>query len=650
MIALFLSLALLCLGAGIVVGARFPRAWFGSVLVGCIAGLCAALLLLSSPDDWEWRGSAFTVCGEPLHLRLDGISAFFLALACVVGAAGAAYSREYWSDRSNPASAPRGRLWWAAFVLNLVLLLVLSNGLHFLIAWEIFTLSAYFLITLDRRRAGVRAAGWLYLGASHAGTVCLFAFFGLLAARTGSWDLGPMLRESPGLGGLFWLAIAGFGLKAGMFPLHIWLPSAHANAPSHVSAILSGVALKMGVYGLVRFSDWLPVPAAAGWTLLCLGTTGAVLGIAFSLAQNDLKRLLAYSSVENVGIILVGLGGALVARGQGNAPWGLLALAGALFHVWNHGLFKSLLFLGSGSVLHATGTREMSRMGGLWRTMPWTAGLFAFGAVAVSGLPPLNGFVGEWLVYVGYFDVAMGGQAKAWAMIPVVIVLAIAGALALASFTKACSMVFLGAPRTKAAVHAHECGHQMREPMCVLAVLCLFVGLFPGLVWPLVARAAATWQPDWKAAAPPAPLAALGCVHQVLAIAIVLACYLLWRRVRANGIVRGPTWDCGYAAPRARMQYTSGSFGALVSEWFSWILLPVRKRHQVRGLFPRDALRLERVPETVLERVVEPVARAVMRISTAVRRLQHGRLSAYILYLLAGVIALGVLVATATHP
>ena len=296
------------------------------------------------------------------------------------------------------------------------LVLLCSNGLHFLIAWELFTLSAYFLITLDRQPRDVRAAGWLYLVVSHVAVLALFAFFALLAVRTGSWELGPM-RGRTELAPLFWLMFIGFGIKAGLFPLHIWLPSAHANAPSHVSAIMSGVVIKMGIYGLVRFSGWLPVPIAAGWVVAALGVASAVFGVAFALGQHDLKRLLAYHSVENIGIILIGLGFALIAVQHGHATWGALALAGGLLHVWNHGLFKALLFLGAGSVIHATHTREMSRLGGLWRRMPWTASLFALGAVAICGLPPLNGFVSEWLVYLGLFDATISRGPSAWAAI-----------------------------------------------------------------------------------------------------------------------------------------------------------------------------------------------------------------------------------------
>lgn len=637
-----LLLAFVALVTAILVGVRSSRWWLGLTVTGAVAGLGAALTVLLGATDWEWQ-SEFSLGGELIHLRLDGVSALFLALLSVVGGTGAVYAQEYWSEQHYPASAPRGRVWWSALVLCMGLVLVSSNGLHFLIGWELFTVCAYFLITLDRRRREVRAAGWLYLAASHAGTVCLFAFFSTLAARTGSWELGPM-REQAGLAPLFWLALTGFGVKAGVFPLHVWLPSAHASAPSHVSAILSGVAIKMGIYGIVRFSGWLPVPAAAGWVVIGLGATSALLGIAFALAQNDFKRLLAYCSVENVGVILTGVGAALLAEANGDAAWGRLALAGALLHVWNHGAFKALLFFSAGSVLHATGTREMSRLGGLWRTMPWTAGLFALGAIAVSGLPPLNGFVSEWLVYLGLFDAVTGRGPAAWAAMPAAIMLAMTGAMAMASFAKAGAMIFLGAPRTKPAAHAHECGLGMRGPMLVLAGLCVLIGLSPVLFWPVVTRAVGSWRPAWAAAEAPAPLAMLGSVHVVLAVLMVAAAVWLWRKAHANSVRRGLTWDCGYATPTARMQYTSASFAGIAAGWFRWLLQPERTLRRPRGLFPDEAIRLERVPETVLEKLLGPVSVAVMQVSAAARRLQHGRLQSYVVYVVAGLMALGVLV------
>ncbi len=637
-----LLLASVALAMAVILGFRRSRIWLALTATGAMAGLGAAMMVLLGGTDWEWR-SRFLLGGEPMHLRLDAVSALFLVLLSIVGGAGAVYAREYWPDRHYPSSAPYGRVWWSALLLSMGLVLTESNGLHFLIAWEMFALCGYFLITLDRQRREVRAAGWLYLVASHVGTMCLFAFFATLAAHNGSWDLGPM-REHTGLAPLFWLALLGFGMKAGFFPLHTWLPSAHANAPSHVSAIMSGVAIKMGLYGIVRFSGWLPVPPAAGWVVIGIGATSALLGIAFALAQNDFKRLLAYCSVENMGIILIGVGGALLAVTHGDAPWGRLALAGALLHIWNHGAFKSLLFFGAGSVLHATGTREMSRLGGLWRAMPWTAGLFALGAVAVSGLPPLNGFVSEWMVYLGLFEAVTTRGPSACAAMPAAIMLAMAGAVAMAGFAKAGAMIFLGAPRTQAAKQAHECGNWMRGPMLGMAGVCVVIGLAPMLFWVAMARAVGAWHPAWASREAPAPLSLLGALHAALAILVLAAAGALWHKVRVNGLRRGLTWDCGFMAPTARMQYTSGSFSGIAAGWFGWILRPERKLRRPRGYFPSGAIRLERMPETVLERIIAPVGVVIMRLSDGVRRLQHGRLQFYIAYVLAGLLAMGVLV------
>lgn len=642
-LGLLLILAFTVLVASILIGFRMPRLWLALTVTGTAMALAAALWVLLGGESGEWQ-NGFLLGGEPLHFRLDGVSALFLVLVSVVGCAGAIYSREYWSDQHNPDSAPWGRVWWSAFLVSMGLVLTVSNGLHFLIAWEMFAICGYFLITLERKRDGVRAAGWLYLAASHAGTMCLFAFFSILASYTGSWDLDPATLQHTELAPLFWLALLGFGMKAGFFPLHIWLPSAHANAPSHVSAIMSGVAIKMGVYGIVRFSGWIPVPQEAGWVVISLGAVSALLGIAFAFAQNDFKRMLAYCSVENIGVIMIGLGGAMLAVTHGDADWGRLALAGALLHVWNHGAFKSLLFFGAGSVLHSTGTREMSRLGGLWSKMPWTAGLFLIGSVAVAGLPPLNGFVSEWLVYLGLFDAVTSTGPSAWAAIPAAIMLAMAGALAMASFTKACSMIFLGAPRTQTASSAHECGNWMCGPMLALAGVCIMIGLAPILFWRAISCAVGAWHPTWASAEISAPLCALGSAHILLAVLILTAAGYLWQKAHANSFRRSPTWDCGYAEPTARMQYTSGSFSGIPTGWFAWVLQPERKTRKPHGQFPTDALRLERVPETILELILTPVGEVVMQASIAARRFQHGRLQFYILYVVAGLAALGFLV------
>ncbi len=638
-----LAFGALALSASAVLAApRWSRAWLGFTLAGTSAALLAALLVLLGAADWELR-ARILLGGEPVHLRLDPVSAMFLVLICVIGAVGACYAREYWSDAHHLASASRGRAWWSAMLLCMGLVVTASNGLHFLIAWEAFAVCGYFLIVLERRRREVRAAGWLYLAASHAGTLLLFAFFALLAAQTGSWDLGPM-HESPSLQPLFWLMLVGFGLKAGFFPLHVWLPSAHANAPSHVSALMSGVAIKMGLYGIIRFSGWLPMPPAAGWVLIAVGAMSALIGIVFAFVQTDVKRLLAYCSVENVGIILLGVGGSLLAVAHDEPAWGRLALAGALLHVWNHGTFKSLLFFGAGSVLHATGTREMSRLGGLWRSMPWTAGMFAVGAIAVSGLPPLNGFVSEWLTYLWLFDVSASAGPVAWGAGLAAIALATAGAVTVASFVKAGGMIFLGAPRTQPAARARESGPWMRAPMLALAATCVAIGLGPVLVWPAATRAVSAWHPGWGQAPAPEALVTLGRMHLILVMLVVLSVVTLFRRTRDNGLRRTVTWDCAFAAPTARMQYSAASFASIVAGWFAWILWPQAVVRRPRGVMPSGALRVAHIPETVLERLVRPAGVVVTQLSDAARRFQHGGLQLYVLYVLAGVVALGAFV------
>ena len=620
---------------------RAPRVWLVAAVGGALASGVAAIMVLAGGVTWEVL-TPLLVAGNQVHLKMDALSAFFLLLLGMISGAGSVYSSEYWSDRRHPRSASAGRFWWSLMTLSMQLVLLATDGLHFLFAWEAFTVSGYFLITCERRLREVRAAGWLYLAASHAGTVCLIAFFAALAAGTGSWALGPM-RHLPDLAPLYWLALLGFGIKAGLFPLHVWLPSAHANAPSHVSAMLSGMAIKMGIYGLVRFGGWMAVPDAAGWTVAGLGVVSAVLGVAFALAQHDLKRLLAYHSVENIGIILIGLGFAMIATDHGHAQWGRLALAGGLLHVWNHGLFKSLLFLSGGAVVHATGTRVMSRLGGLWRLMPWTSGLFILGAAAIAGLPPLNGFVSEWLVFLSLFDAISVADPATWLAVCAAVLLGVTGALALACFVKVCGIVLLGAPRSADAQQASECGWRMRAPMLVLGAACLAIGLAPTWFWGAVSRATTAWNPGWPAMAPPASLAALGTLHLALAFGAAGAAFAIRALIGWRGVTRAPTWDCGYAHPTARMQYTAGSFAGIITRWFAWILRPERHAHPPSGLFPADASLETHTPETVLVRVVEPAGQMVMRMNGAVRRLQHGRVQAYMLYLLIGLVAIALL-------
>jgi len=657
-VGVLLSLTLALLGLGAVLSHAYPRAWLAATLAACASTLGAALLVLIRGTTWEWTSLQLSTGGHALHFQMDGLAAWFTALLAVIGAAGATYSADYWSDQARPRSAARSRLAWTGILLCMGAVFTVANGLHFLIAWELFAVANWVLLTLDNRHPSVRSAGWLYLAASHTGTLALFAFFTLLHLHTGSWDLGPM-QASAELAPLFWLALFGFGLKAGVFPLHVWLPSTHANAPSHASALMSGVAIKLGVFGVLRFSGWLPLPAEAGWVVLGMGAASALLGIAFSFAQDDLKRLLAYCSVENIGIIFIGIGGAMLASHEkppGNG-FGLLLFCGALLHVWNHGVFKALLFLGAGSVLHATGTRDISRLGGLWRTMPWTTACFAIGALAVAGLPPLNGFASEWLVYLGLIESVTTHASASFATIPALLMMSMAGALALATFAKAASLTFLGAPRTQRAAHAHEAGPLMLLPMAALACLCVLLALSPALLWPAAQRVALAWNPA-LASAPSATLGAqtpealvsLGWIQLGLLLVLGLGSWGLLRKVASGGLRRAPTWDCGYASPTARMQYTSGSFSELASRWFAWVLRPRPDIHKPRGVIPGPAKLHVHVPETVLQHLIGPVAAFIMRLSSAVRRRQHGHLQSYILYLLAGLIGLALVVASSAQP
>ncbi|HZX96231.1 MAG TPA: proton-conducting transporter membrane subunit, partial [Myxococcales bacterium] len=388
-----------------------------ATVLGSLVGLAGCALVLGG------SGAAAVslpsaVPGARLVLAADPLSGFFALPVFVVGALGSLYGLAYWPPAEHPRNGRRLRFCYGLLLGSITFVTLARDGVGFLVAWEAMALSGFFLVTTDARSREARRAGWLYLVFSHAGTLCLIGFFALLASASGGFALRALAPGEIGRGAAtaaFLLAFAGFGIKAGAMPLHSWLPAAHAAAPSHVSAVMSGVMLKAGVYGIVRVASVLPSPPVFwGATVLTVGGCSALLAIAFALGQRDLKRLLAYSSIENVGIILLGLGLALVGRSAGRPDWVLLGLAGCLLHVWNHALFKSLLFFGAGSVAHATGTRDLELTGGLARRMPATAGLFLLGALAICGLPPLNGFVSELFVYLGLVRAAIA-PGSAWA-------------------------------------------------------------------------------------------------------------------------------------------------------------------------------------------------------------------------------------------
>lgn len=596
-------------------------------------GLAASAVAGSSPGlSWAW-----SLPVGSFSIGLDALSAAFLLPILVISPLASIYGMGYWSAAAHPESAARLRFFLGLMAGGLGMVVIARDAILFLIAWEVMALAAFFLITVEDETQSVRESGWLYLAATHLASLALFAAFSLWHSATGSFALEPA-DSSEGSAGLwtaiFFLSLLGFGLKAGLMPLHVWLPGAHANAPSHVSALMSGVLIKMGVYGMVRMTAILPSPPVHwGGILLLLGTASAVLGVAYAIAQHDLKRLLAYHSVENIGIIFMGLGIALMGRSLDRGDWIAFGLAGALLHVWNHSLFKSLLFFGAGSVIHAVGTREMDRMGGLARAMPRTAALFLIGAVAICGLPPLNGFVSEFLIYLGLFQVIQSSHAVSWAW-PAFTVpfLAMTGALAVACFVKVYGTVFLGNPRSDACRGAHEPPASMIAPMIVLAAGCFFIGLVPWAVLPFMGRAVAAWAPGTDPQIMSmAPVGWISTVGGSLLAGTALA--FLWLRRRGASAPRAGTWDCGYAAPSTRAQYTASSFGQLLVSQFAWALRPRIHKPRLAGPFPGPARFESHVEDVMLKKGVVPAWRWILRTLGQLRCLQRGSIQLYLLYI-----------------
>jgi hydrogenase-4 component B len=618
-------------------GQRIAVALLAAAAIAGVAGALRALLGRAGPGlELPWAVTA----GGAVQVRVDALAAMFLVQIFVVSLLGGVYGLGYWGPREHADTGRKLRLFYGLVTAGMALLVVARNGLLFLVGWEVMALAAFLLVTTSDGDREVREVGYVYLVATRVATLCLFALFSLLLLTRGSFDLGgPMAARGPVASAVFLLGIVGFGLKAGLMPFHIWLPGAHASAPSHVSALMSGVLIKMGVYGLFRLTSlFAPPPLWWGAVVLGLGVVSAVLGVAFAIGQHDLKRLLAYHSVENIGIIFMALGVALLGRTLGRPALVALGAAGALLHVWNHGLFKALLFLAAGAVLHATGTREIDRLGGLLRRMPGTGVAFLVGAVAICGLPPLNGFVSELLLTLGLLRSAtdpVRALPLVWSLS--VGSLALTGGLAVACFVKVFGVVFLGQARSPAAAGAHEAVASMTAPMAALALGCAFIGVGSPLVAPLLDRAAAAWAgAGLPATASLAPLTAVTrAAGLLLALVAVIGGWLALRTRGAPAAVG--TWDCGYAAPTARMQYTASSFAGSLVAMFAWALRPRAHRPDVGAtdLFPRPQSLHTEVPDVVLDGVLVPAARAIARGLRWFRWVQRGSVHAYLLYILA---------------
>jgi hydrogenase-4 component B len=624
--------------------------WLATVtaVLGSALGLAGvACFWAGGPSQviaWEWP-----LPGAEFRVALDGLSALFLVPVFLIPILGNVYGLGYWKQTNHPDNGRRLRLFYGLVTAGMALLVVARNSILFLFGWEVMALSAYFLVSTEGHKKEAREAGWLYLVATHCATLCLFALFALLHAASGSYTLAPLEQESltPGLAtAIFVLAVAGFGLKAGVMPLHVWLPSAHAAAPSHVSALMSGVLIKMGIYGLVRVTSLLPDPPLAwGGVLLGLGVVSGVLGVALAIGQHDLKRLLAYHSIENIGIIVMGLGLALIGRSLGRPEWIVLGLGGSLLHVWNHALFKALLFLSAGSVIHAVHTREIDHLGGLAKRMPWTALGFLVGAVAICGLPPLNGFVSEFLIYLGLFGTLGRGNETSFAAAAFAApALALIGALAVACFVKVYGAVFLGTARSEHSGEAHESPPSMLGPLGVLAACCFVIGLAPLLVAPVLGQGISAWAPDLADAgrclAALAPLGWITVMGLFLVGALALVGAVLWLRLRRAVVTTDTTWGCGYVAPTPRMQYTSSSFAQMLVGLFAWALRPRTHKPRDLPLFPEKSAFHSEVPDAVLDEAVLPAFRFGAWLLSCLRVFQQGSIQTYLLYIFIALIAL----------
>ncbi len=638
-------------GVWVVLLRRHPRLAERGLLVLVVGGaVTAALPAIATLIDGHPRMLRLSplLSGGTWVVGLDRLSAWFLLPILAVGAATVIYGTEYLAPERHerPTAAAHGLL---AVLLSALAGVVTSQAVvPFLIAWEVMAVSAYLLVVFESDRADVRRAGFIYLVLTHASTIALLAMFS-------GWGHGASeltfraLAATPltGVSGrlILGLALLGFGIKAGVVPLHFWLPGAHAAAPSHVSAVLSGVMLKMGIYGLLRVMSLMGVvPAWWGWTLLGLGLVSGVLGVLWALAQHDLKRVLAYSSVENIGIILLGMGVGALGMAYGQPVVAVLGLTGAVLHALNHALFKSLLFLGAGAVVRATGTRAIDQLGGVGRRMPLTATVFLLGSLAIVGLPPLNGFASEWVMFQAVFAPATGSEPTRF------VVFAAAGlgliaALAVACFARVFGVVFLGHPRARPAADYPEAGPGLLLPMFALGGACCVLGLAPMIALAPITRVVAqVFPPAAGAPAATAPgllPATLGLSGLALVLAVVVALVGAARIAlgRGRSSTMAATWGCAYPRPSARMQYTASSFGAPILAAFGSLAKPAVRRTPTT--YVTDA------EDRVLSRVVEPTWARVRTAAATLRPLQQGRVTTYLQYIVVTLIVLlGVLFAS----
>ncbi len=635
-------------------------------LLGASGALLGAVFSLGLGVTALATGSVFIASFDflpltGLALRIDGLSAPFLILTGLVGAASAVYGFGYSAAYENVYSLRKLGALFNLLLLTLTLQVMADNALTFLLLWEAVSLLAYLLVLTEHREpATVRAANW-YVAITHVGFAALLAMFFLLAAGDPTAGFDTLRANAPNVTArnvIFLLALIGFGAKAGMIPLHVWLPMAHPVAPSHVSALMSGVVIKMGIYGFCRVALDLMGGGPAWWggAVLALGVGSALFGVLYALMEHDLKRLLAYHSVENIGIIFIGIGAGLLFQSYGLTKLAVLGFVAALYHAINHACFKGLLFLGAGSVLHATGTRNMEEMGGLIRKMPRTALAFLIGAAAISALPPLNGFASEWLLFQTLLGGAQIPEPAVALMIPIAVaLLALTGGLAMACFVKAFGITFLAIPRSHAAEQAHESPGSMQAGMGILGFACVALGLTPFLVVPVLGRALAGiggLPSDAALFSLALPLGVPGTSGSMsspfLAAGLLILLGLVALALRLAGVNRrtrvGDTWGCGRIAQTPRMQYTATAFAEPLRRVFAELYRPTKDLsidfHPESKYFVQSIEYQSEIHPWFEKLLYQPLIGIFHRIADRVRGIQAGWLGLYLTYMLVGLIAL----------
>jgi formate hydrogenlyase subunit 3/multisubunit Na+/H+ antiporter MnhD subunit len=614
--------------------------------LGAAVGLALAGLALFAITQAPEEGVLpFGLPDLPFHFRLDALSAFFLMLLGLVAAGVSVFAAGYL--RAGEGTQPGLQcLWYHLFLAGMALVLLADDAYAFMVAWETMAVSSFFLVTSDHRIAEIRRAGYLYLLIAHVGAIAILLCFGVLHGW-GDYTFANMrqVELTP-----FWatvaflLALFGFGAKAGLLPLHVWLPEAHPAAPSPVSALMSAVMLKTAIYGLLRVTFDLLHTQVWWWGVLALavGLLTAIFGVVFSAVQSDMKRLLAYSSIENIGFIVVGFGLAVTFAAYRMNGLAALALTATLYHCLNHAYFKSLLFLATGSVLHATRERALGKLGGLIHRMPWVAWLALVGALAIAGLPPLNGFVSEWLLLQAFLFTPGLPDSYLNMLVPVAAAaVALAAALSGYVMVKFYGVVFLGQPREEKLAGAHDAGVWERVALAWLAAGCVALGVLPvqviGLIdfvtRPLLGKtlSEATEGGSWLFLAPINPERA-SYSPLLLLVGLVVVTALVWlavRRLYHGRVRRAPPWDCGFPLLNARMQDTAEGFGQPVRQVFEPFFRIERELPSPFDTSPRYRMRVD---DHFWDWCYLPVARVVDMITGVVSFLQRGRISVYLMY------------------